>query len=148
MTLAEQQLKIGKRAKENMLLLYADMDDLKWINDNLGHAKGDEAIVKVAAIFREVFRESDIIARIGGDEFVVLAVSVAAERSDTLKRRLQQQIDTHNAKENQTYRISISIGIAYMDSGSVRSIDELVSKADALMYEQKSHKQSGREKTG
>ena len=141
MTLAEQQLKVGKRTKESMLLLFGDIDNLKWINDNLGHSRGDDVIVHVADILKEIFRESDIIARIGGDEFVVLALRAAAESSDVIEERLQQQIDSFNAKEGLEYQLSISSGIVHVDSDSCPSIDELMLRADALMYEQKSQKQ-------
>lgn len=142
MTLAEQQLKIEERAKENLSLLFADIDDLKGINDSLGHAEGDEVILQVADVLKEAFRESDVIARIGGDEFVVLAAKVAAESSDILEKRLQQHIDSHNAKVNRDYEISVSMGTVCIDPGDRLSIDDLVSKADALMYEQKKHRRS------
>ncbi len=141
MTLAEQQLKIEKRMNESLLLLFADIDNLKWVNDNLGHAKGDEAIVLVASILKEIFRESDIIARIGGDEFMVLALRVGAEDSDIVEKQLQERVDACNAKEGQDYRISVSFGIVCMDADQCGSIDELMSEADALMYDQKKLKQ-------
>lgn len=87
-----------------------------------------------------VFRESDIIARIGGDEFVVLVSREAVENPDIIENRLQQHIDAHNANEDRDYIISMSIGVVYKDPGKPSSIDELISKADALMYEQKKHK--------
>lgn len=64
--LVEQQLKIVERTKDGAILLFADLDGLKWINDNLGHNKGDEALVETASILKEIFRKSDIIARMGG----------------------------------------------------------------------------------
>lgn len=73
-TLARQQLKIASRMNKGMLLLFADFDELKRINDIFGHKAGDRALLGVSDILKGIFRESDIIARIGGDEFVVLAV--------------------------------------------------------------------------
>ena len=140
MTLAEQQLKIQKRTKNWLLLLFADLDNMKWINDNLGHEKGDKALVEVASIFKEVFRKSDIIARIGGDEFAVLEIGASTKDFDILKSRLQNQIDISNATENRDYKISVSVGIACSDPANPYSIDELMSRADALMYEQKRSK--------
>jgi diguanylate cyclase (GGDEF)-like protein len=142
LTLAEKQLKIAERAHTRILLLFADLDGLKWINDSLGHRKGDEALVETAKILREVFRESDVIARTGGDEFIVLAAGVSREDSDILKIRLQQRIDAHNAYQGREYHISMSIGIVYKDPEASGSIDELISQADALMYEQKKRKQA------
>jgi diguanylate cyclase (GGDEF)-like protein len=139
-TLAEQQLKIAERTKNRLLLLFADLDHMKWINDHLGHVKGDEALIEAADVFKEVFREADILARVGGDEFVVLALGSTMENSDILKDRLQQQISIHNNRENRNYDLSISIGMVYSDSQSPSSLDELMSRADALMYEDKKRK--------
>ena len=139
-TLAEQQLKIAERTKNRLLLLFADLDHMKWINDHLGHVKGDEALIEAADVFKEVFREADIFARVGGDEFAVLALGSTMENSDILKDRLQQQISIHNNRENRNYDLSISIGMVYSDSQSPSSLDELMSRADALMYEDKKRK--------
>lgn len=73
-TLAEHLLKLAKRQQEGLFMLYADLDDLKKINDTLGHQKGDWALIDTANLLKETFRESDIIARIGGDEFVVMPI--------------------------------------------------------------------------
>jgi len=140
LTLAEKQLKVAERSQTSILLLFADLDGLKSINDTLGHQKGDEALTEAAEILKGVFRESDIIARTGGDEFVVLACGVSRADSDILKVRLQQQIDAHNARQKKEYKISMSIGIVYKDPETPGSIDELISQADALMYEQKKRK--------
>jgi len=82
----------------------------------------------------------DILARVGGDEFAVLALGSSREDSDILKDRLQQQMDLHNSRGGRDYHLSISIGIAYKESDSSVSIDELMSRADALMYEHKKSK--------
>lgn len=140
-TLAEQNLKIAERTKKRvMLLLFADLDQMKSINDNLGHEKGDKALIEVASILKEVFRESDIIARVGGDEFAVLGIGATMDAWGALESRLQHQIDIHNAIENKDYNISLSVGIAYGDLENYYSIDALMSRADALMYEQKRSK--------
>jgi len=139
-TLSEQQLKIAERADSRLLLLFADLDGMKWINDNLGHVKGDEALIGVADILKKVFREADIVARVGGDEFAVLALGASREYPDLLKDRLQQQIDLHNRSQNRDYHLSLSIGIAESDPGSVVSIDDLMSRADERMYENKKSK--------
>jgi diguanylate cyclase (GGDEF)-like protein len=144
LALAEQQLKIAERTKIGILLVFADMDGLKWINDHLGHQKGDEALAEAAAIFTEVFRDSDVIARVGGDEFVVLALGATLENSDIFESRLQQYLDMHNAREGRDFKISISVGIVNIDPQHPCSIEELLSQADALMYEQKKKKRAQR----
>ena len=137
MTLAEQQLRISERAKTGLLVLYADMDDLKQINDKLGHKSGDAAIVETANVFREVFRKVDIIARMGGDEFAVLAPEASLEHVDIIKNRLQSKLDAHNANAGRDYHLSLSIGAVYHPPPPPNSLDDLLNAADTLMYEQK-----------
>ncbi len=134
-TLAEQQLRAAERTGQSLSLLFADLDDMKSINDGLGHIIGDQALVEAAEILREVFRKGDILARIGGDEFVVLAAGVADNSSDVLRSRLQVRIDEHNGHENRDYRISMSFGIVRAEQGM--DIDALMARADDLMYEEK-----------
>ena len=134
--LAEQYLKVAIRAKKASLLLYIDMDDLKWINDHWGHNEGDQALIALASILKKTFRESDIIARIGGDEFVVLLESTH-ENDEILMIRLYENIRDYNAKVPEDYKLSVSVGAAYFDPKFPISIDELLSKGDGLMYAQK-----------
>jgi len=142
LSLVEQQLKIAKRTKTGLLLLFADMDGMKYINDNLGHKKGDEALIEAANVLKQVFREADIVARVGGDEFSVLALGVKMEDSRIIEDRLQYEIGINNSRENRDYSLSMSVGMAYNDPENPSTIDELMSHADALMYEQKKGKQS------
>jgi diguanylate cyclase (GGDEF)-like protein len=134
--LTEQYLKLSVRTKKKLLLLFIDMDNLKWINDHHGHNEGDQALIDVANMLKKTFRESDIIARIGGDEFVVLSESTD-ENSETVLTRLYENIKDHNAKGSRRYDLSISVGTTQFDPKYPVSIDELLSKADALMYAQK-----------
>jgi diguanylate cyclase (GGDEF)-like protein/PAS domain S-box-containing protein len=142
MTLAERELKLQERTKSGLILLFADLDKMKWINDNLGHEKGDQALVEIAAIFKKVFRKSDIIARIGGDEFAVLGIGASSKDFDVFQSQLQHHLDMFNAIENRGYKLSVSMGMAYKDPENTCSLDELISAADALMYEHKRSKQS------
>ncbi len=137
MFLAQQQLKLANRKQMGMLLLFADFNNLKWINDTLGHHKGDLALIETANILKETFREPDIIARIGGDEFVVLATEDRREIAEILITRLQENLDTHNARGTRGYKLSLSMGIARYDPECPCSIDELLDRADSLMYAQK-----------
>lgn len=141
-TLADQQLKLSNRAKRGMLLFFADLDGMKWINDTLGHEEGDKALIEVAAILRETFRSSDIIARMGGDEFAILAIDSTEVNSEILTTRLQEKIDTNNRQENRRYRLSISVGCSCYDPENPCSLDELMAHADTLMYEHKRIKKS------
>jgi diguanylate cyclase (GGDEF)-like protein/PAS domain S-box-containing protein len=136
-TLAEQQLKIADRMKKEMLLIYIDLDKMKHINDTFGHQEGDRALIDTAHILRDTFRSSDIIARLGGDEFAILALETGERYSETLVNRLKANVETHNDKSGRSYALSLSVGVTHYNPEAPCSIDELLSRADALMYEQK-----------
>jgi len=144
--LTEQYLKLSVRTKKKLLLLFIDMDNLKWINDHHGHNEGDQALIDLANILRKTFRESDIVARIGGDEFVVLS-EPTDENSEAVLARLYENIKDHNAKRSRHYDLSISVGMTQFDPKHPVSIDELLSKADALMYVQKKERRKSFEET-
>jgi diguanylate cyclase (GGDEF)-like protein len=139
--LAQQHVKIANRTKRGMLLLYADLDDMKQINDRLGHQEGDLALIDTASVLKETFREADIIARIGGDEFAVIVIEVGKDSADILSARLQENVDARNANGGSRYKLAISVGMARYDPHNPCSIDELLARADASMYEQKQGKQ-------
>jgi diguanylate cyclase (GGDEF)-like protein len=135
--LAEQQLKMAQRGKRKMLLLFADLDGMKQINDTFGHPEGDRALIEAAEALEETFRESDIIARIGGDEFVVLAIETNGSPAEVLIHRLQENLEARNARGGRRYELSLSVGLARYDPEHPCSIDELVAQADRAMYERK-----------
>ncbi|MBM4129232.1 MAG: diguanylate cyclase [Nitrospira sp.] len=142
LTLAQQQLKIADRLKKDLFLLFSDLDGLKGINDTFGHHEGDRALIDTARILKGTFRESDIIARIGGDEFVVLTIGISEESVEVLRRRLKKNLAKYEAQERRPYRLSISTGMAHYNPRHPCSIDELMERADKLMYEEKRHKHS------
>jgi diguanylate cyclase (GGDEF)-like protein/PAS domain S-box-containing protein len=137
-TLAEQQQKVAHRMKKGSFLLFADVDDLKAINDAFGHQEGCKALVEAATILKESFRESDIIARIGGDEFVVFSIeNDLNSNAGTISGRLRQKIESLNAKRSDCYRLSLSTGVAYYSPDNPRPLSDLLNEADASMYAQK-----------
>lgn len=140
LSLAGQQLKLSTRNKSGALLFFVDLDGLKRINDTMGHEEGDKALIEAATVLKETFRASDIIARLGGDEYAALTVDIPEENSEIFTARLQSLIDTRNNQENGRYRLSISVGCAYYDPEYPCSIHELMASADKLMYEQKQNK--------
>ncbi len=140
LTLSQQQLNRSERAKETMVLFFIDLDGMKWINDTLGHREGDTALVGVADVLRETFRKSDVIGRVGGDEFAILAISGADGDREALAR-LDHCLDARNSTGTARYRLSLSVGFAHFDPYAPTSLDELISRADILMYEEKRKKQ-------
>jgi diguanylate cyclase (GGDEF)-like protein len=137
--LTDQYLKVAIRTKKRLSLLFIDMDNLKWINDHHGHNEGDQALIDLANILKKSFRESDIIARIGGDEFVVLS-EATDKNSEIFTTRLYENIKDYNAKGSRRFTLSISVGATQFDPNHAISIDELLAEADASMYAQKRRK--------
>ena len=146
-TLAAQQMKISSRNKKEMLLFFIDLDGLKWINDTSGHQEGDLALIGTANILRDTFRDADVIGRIGGDEFAILAVDTSEKTGTLLEKRLQERIDLYNNEIEKTHRLSMSVGVAVYNPECPSTIDELMSKADTSMYEEKKRKRSRQEFT-
>jgi diguanylate cyclase (GGDEF)-like protein/PAS domain S-box-containing protein len=153
MLLAEHQLKLAqKRASLNeqeqndLLLLYADLDSLKQINDLYGHNEGDAVIIKAAKILKKTFRDSDILARLSGDEFAVMIVASGSENEEKIEKRLAENIASVNSQSDKPYQISMSIGLVRIPSTSSASIGEFMERADTLMYENKNRKQQQQEK--
>jgi two-component system, cell cycle response regulator len=141
-TLVAYLLKMAKRQDRGMFMLYADLDNLKQINDAYGHKEGDLALVETANLLTKNYRESDIIARIGGDEFVVISAGTPGDCIDSILNRLQRALEAYNAKRNRRpYALSLSAGIAYYDPENPCSIDELLAQGDRSMYGHKKQKQ-------
>lgn len=135
--LVDQHLKLADRDKKEIFMLYADLDNLKEINDTFGHDEGDKVIVEIANILASTYRDSDIIARIGGDEFVVFPLRNTTGRGDSIVSRLQKNIEAQNEKAKRSYKLSISAGVSLYDPSCPQTPDELLAQADLLMYEHK-----------
>ncbi|UCG78455.1 MAG: GGDEF domain-containing protein [Nitrospirota bacterium] len=133
-TIIHQHLKMSIRNNKALFLVYIDVDGLKNINDSFGHNEGDNALRDVADILKETYRDSDIIARIGGDEFVVVPVESDEERVEMIAKRLQDELKRYRDSDVRKYDLSISFGIAQFDPASPVSIDELLFEADKMMY--------------
>jgi diguanylate cyclase (GGDEF)-like protein/PAS domain S-box-containing protein len=138
--LAEQQLRSDRRLGQSSLLIYADIDGLKDINDSLGHSEGSLAIAKTADILRQTFRKSDIIARVGGDEFAILAPNVSASELGIITDHLAENLRMYNEQGNREYQLALSVGAIAIDSSTDLSLDQLIARADQIMYEQKRSK--------
>lgn len=137
MTLAEQQLKVAKRSKNKMILFFIDMDNMKEINDRLGHDIGDIAIQTAAKILRLSFRDSDVIGRLGGDEFVVLIYETNDYSENEIRARLEDTTRNINLELEYDFKIELSIGISLYDPNYDLTIEKLIKDADVSMYKQK-----------
>jgi two-component system cell cycle response regulator len=137
MTIAHQQTKLAQRTQSPWVIVFADVDGLKKINDTYGHPEGDQVLREVARLLKSTFRESDVIARIGGDEFAVLAFAATETIAASFTRRLQTMVDTVNATPGRRYRLAISLGLAHYDPLNPRRVEDVLAQADAAMYEHK-----------
>jgi diguanylate cyclase (GGDEF)-like protein/PAS domain S-box-containing protein len=145
--LAEQQRKLARRRKADLLLLYIDVDDFKRINDTWGHHEGDQVLAELGQLLRSCYRDSDILARVGedvellarmgGDEFVVLAVDAGEHSEEILLTRLRERMDEFNERRQRPYQISLSVGCVRVAAEPEVTIDSLLAAADRRMYEDK-----------
>jgi diguanylate cyclase (GGDEF)-like protein len=138
--LAEQQLKLAQRLNLNLVVLILDLDGLKQINDNLGHQAGDQALVDAAALLKSIYRNADVIARTGGDEFAVLQLQGVDMDTTQLIARLEAGLQAFNLSQQRPYQLSISAGLASRPGQEMTALDELISLADRRMYENKRSK--------
>ena len=136
LALAGQQLRVTRRKAQGLLLFFADIDNLKEINDTYGHREGDYAIVRTADALERTFRNSDVIARLGGDEFAVLALEASGENREVILRRLEKNLKG-STKEDSQFELSLSVGMARFDPKHPVSLGKLIATADEAMYEGK-----------
>jgi diguanylate cyclase (GGDEF)-like protein len=137
LVLADQALRMARRTRAKCALVFIDLDGLKRVNDSRGHAAGDVLIADAAKVLMHVFRESDVVARVGGDEFAVLAVLDEHDGAHAVNFRLQSAIEHFNAQAVPSLRVSMSIGIEELASNSNTPLDVLLMRADQAMYEKK-----------
>jgi two-component system cell cycle response regulator len=143
-SLAQQRLKLTSRQGVRSTLIFIDVDNLKYINDNFGHCEGDRALQQIAGLLRECFRETDIIGRLGGDEFCVLLSHTSATGDLLIRKRLAQLIDRSNENSKRGYALSVSLGA--VDISGPEELEQQIGRADALMYEHKRAKQVSEER--
>lgn len=136
--LAEQALRMARRSNLPFSVLYIDLDNLKRTNDTFGHQAGSELLVEMGKILKCSFREIDVVARIGGDEFAVAGqfshsgIGVAAQR-------VGEGVERRNAEDGHPTALSFSSGHSTTESAQ-QSLDELLAQADAMMYTEKNRK--------
>jgi two-component system, cell cycle response regulator len=135
---APRRLKFAHREQKRALLAIIDMDGLKQINDTHGHMEGDNAIISVAAVLKRTFRDDDIIARIGGDEFAVLAIVKGHTAEQAILSRLDKNLTAAGTPAG--YVLSVSLGLAALETGDAADFDELLKQADQSLYDHKRSK--------
>jgi len=138
--LAKQHFKLVLRKKKSVLLFFIDLDGLKRINDQYGHQAGDFALSSAATILKETFRDSDIKARWGGDEFAVLAIDFTEGFAEVINARLKEHIDSFNQSSQREFKLALSVGTVGVDPDNPIPLEEVLKRADQALYEGKRSK--------
>ena len=137
LTYADHLLKLSERTQRGLILIYADLDNMKLINDRYGHEEGDRALVTAGNVLKKTFRSSDVIGRVGGDEFAILALEAKFENLDALRKRLKGNLEREKYNNDPMHKLTFSLGIIYYNPEKPQSIEELLRRSDRLMYEEK-----------
>jgi len=133
-TLAERHLSIARRKGHDLLLVLADIDGLKVINDTFGHHAGDQVVIDAANVLKGTYRRVDIIARIGGDEFTAFPVEAGPDSAEILINRLQQNVAKHNERYPRPFKLSMSVGIGRINPADCPNVQRLLAEADRELY--------------
>jgi len=136
---AEHTIAVCRRVGEPATLLYFDLDHFKTVNDTLGHAAGDRVLRTFSRHLRDTFRDSDVVARVGGDEFCVLLTSATIEKVHRPLSLLEGRLETREGEP----LVSFSVGIASYDPARHASVRDLVEEADQHMYQRKRSRNAG-----
>ncbi len=140
--LAGQALRLAHRAHVPFSVLFIDLDNLKQINDSMGHTVGSVYLTETAEILGATFRETDVLGRIGGDEFAV-AGQFSEEAISVAIQRLEEACAKRNAEAGRRFPLSFSVGHVTTVDEHKETLDELLAKADQVMYEAKRIKKEG-----
>jgi diguanylate cyclase (GGDEF)-like protein/PAS domain S-box-containing protein len=135
--LLDQQIKFAKRKPFKFTICYIDINNLKYVNDNYGHNDGDFMILKVVDTIKANLRESDVVCRLGGDEFMILFIDCTEEQARNNIERIVRVMDDYNKKGEKPYKITISKGFAEFSPGEEMNAEELIALADIEMYRDK-----------
>lgn len=130
-----RMLVIGEHRNESVTILYADLDRLKPVNDNLGHAAGDALLRRASRVLESVVRTSDLAARIGGDEFAILLYDTDESSALTVIDRLRDAVQLDNAHTTDGCTLSLSVGLA--TAGPTETLVDVIERADRRMLEAK-----------
>jgi two-component system cell cycle response regulator len=137
---ADQLTRSALRHEASLLLLFLDLDQLKVINDTFGHAEGNRALLEAADVLRRCFRQSDLLARFGGDEFAALAMTGGDADETLIRARLQGALDAVNVQPDRDYPLAFSVGLLTCAPAEATPIESMLERADQLMYREKRRK--------
>jgi two-component system, cell cycle response regulator len=134
--LTERRLKRVRRSGHDLLLFFIDVDDLIRVNGSFSHSEGDFVLIRTAEVLVMTFRKSDVLARLDGDEFAVLAIESSGHSEATIMARLRESLETVNAQEPR-YPLPLGVSVVRLTPRTTRSITELMLQVDRAMYQVK-----------
>lgn len=134
--LAEQRRQVALRVGMEFLIFFADLDNLKTINDHYGHHAGDIALGAIAEALSRAFTSEDIVARIGGDEFAAISFA-QPDRVEAICREIEREVGRFNEEHKLPVALTLSMGIAHFSLQESESIEALLEKADMALYSMK-----------
>ena len=144
-SIVQEIISLAKREKRPLSIMMIDIDKFKNINDTYGHGNGDIVIRSLATIMLENTRASDIVARIGGEEFVILLPNTTKDNTVVLANKLRKNVEKHLIKleDNIEINFTISVGVDSMHVADEQKVDEALARADEALYRAK---ETGRNK--
>ena len=132
--IASKQIAFARRAGQTLSLILVDLDNFKEINEKYGRLQGDEALVATAKILSRTFRHADVVARFGGDEFVILTSETKSSHVSVTLNRLTDAMNAFNTGSHLPFKLSFSSGVAHLAPDKEKDIPELLHEADLMMY--------------
>ncbi len=132
-THADHMMKLADRTK-GLWLLFFDVQNMRGFNERFGQKEGDRLLVDVAAALRETYRESDLIARLNGDEFTVLLMDATRDAAEIVSSRLQTNLAALNSSRPHDGRVELAVGTARREPRSAVTLDQLLARADDALY--------------
>ncbi len=141
----KREISRSKRYKNPLSVAFIDLDDFKQVNDSFGHDCGDELLVHVAETLRKMSRQSDIISRFAGDEFVVILPETPQAEAHSLIRRIRGHLAEHPVQlGGSPVTVRFSYGISVPDYKAGEDVSDVLKKADELLYRDKQARKAGR----
>lgn len=131
--------RLGLSREYPVTIISVDLDGLKLVNDTVGHEQGDQLLIACAQVLKESLRNSDILARVGGDEFVALLPRTNSLTGEKIVERIHYQIESHNSSHQGKLPLNISLGISTAETAD-KLLQDAFKEADDLMYRAKLHK--------
>ena len=137
-TVLKREFNRSRRYAGILSVVFLDLDDFKGINDRYGHDRGDDVLKHVAKNLLDMSRDSDVVARFAGDEFVYILPETSPENAENLMNRIRDHLKAHPLEvEDTVIPVSISFGVAATEDDRIETADHLLRKADELLYASK-----------